>query len=76
MKKLSVGLALFAVAMAQTVAVAAAPAAALERAASPVSDSEKLAGGAGIWAVLVALAAGLATIIVIESNEDELPDSP
>ncbi len=74
MKKFTVGLALAAVALTQSLA-AAAPAAALERSASPVSESEEMAGS-GIWAVIAAVVIGVGAIILIEEEEDDLPDSP
>lgn len=75
MKKLIAGLALVAVALTNSLAVAAAPAATLDRAASPVSGSEELAG-AGIWAVLAVIAVGVGAILLIEEEEDDLPESP
>jgi len=76
MKKIIAGLALAALATTHTLAVAAEPVAALDRAASPVSESEEMAGGAGIWAVIAAVVIGVGAIILIEENEDDLPESP
>ena len=76
MKKFTAGLALVAVALTHSLAVAAQPVAALERAASPISESEELAGGAGIFAVLLAVVIGVGAIILIEEEEDDLPTSP
>ena len=75
MKKLTAGLAVMAVALTHSLAVAAQPVAALERAASPVGDSEGM-GGSGIFAVLAAIAIGIGVIVLIENEEDDLPDSP
>ncbi len=76
MKKMIVGLALAAVATTHTLAGAAQPVAALDRAGSPVSESEELAGGGGIWAVIAAVVIGVGAIILIEEEEEDLPDSP
>jgi cell division protein FtsX len=76
MKKMIAGMALTAVAMTHTLAVAAEPVAALERTGSPVSESEEMAGGAGIWAVIAAVVIGVGAIILIEEEEDDIPESP
>lgn len=75
MKKIITSLAIAAVALTHTVAGASQPAA-LDRAASPVSDSEGIGGGAGIWAVIAAVIIGIGAIILIEESEDDLPASP
>ena len=70
MKRLITSLVLSTVVLGHTMAAAAQPAA-LERTASPVSETEGMAGGSGIWAALAAVALGLGIIILIEENEDD-----
>jgi len=76
MKKLVASLAISALALSHTMASAAQTNAALDRTASPVSDSEGMAGGAGIWAVIAAVVVGIGAIVFIEDEEDDLPTSP
>jgi len=78
MKKLVASLAISALALSHTMASAAQSTAALDRAASPVSESEGMAGGAGagIWAVIAAVVVGIGAIVFIEEEEDDLPTSP
>ena len=75
MKKLVVGLALAALTMSPSMVVAAQPAAMLDRSASNVGDSEELAGG-GFFAVILAVAAGVGLIFLIDSEEEDNPASP
>ena len=75
MKKVIAGLALAAVALTHSLAVAAAPAATLDRAASPVAEGENMAGGAGICAVVLAVVVGIGAIILIEEEEDDLAET-
>jgi hypothetical protein len=35
-----------------------------------------MAGGAGIWAVIAAVVIGVGAIILIEEEEDDIPESP
>ena len=75
MKRLITSLVLSTVALGHTMAAAAQPAA-LERTASPVAETEGMAGGSGIWAALAAVAVGLGIIILIEENENDEDDFP
>lgn len=76
MKKAIAALALMGLVATQSSTVAAQSAALAERAGSPASESEDLAGGAGIWAVILAIAVGIGIIILVEDEEDDLPESP
>jgi hypothetical protein len=77
MRKLIAGVALSALALGHTAAMAQTDVA-LERAASPVAGSEELGGGSGMWAVILAVAVGIGIIVLVEQSEDddELPVSP
>ena len=75
MKKLIATIAISAMALGHTAATAQT-AGSLDRAASPTSESEDLAGAAGIWPVILAVAAGIGIILLVEENEDDADEEP
>ena len=77
MRKLIATVALSALALGHTAATAQTEAT-LARAASPVGEADELAGGGGIWAVVLAVAVGIGLIVLIEDEENnsDLPTSP
>ncbi len=76
MKKALAALTLIGLAATQSAHVAAQSAALAQRAGSPVGEREELGGGAGIIAVIAAIAIGVGIIILVEEEEDDLPESP
>lgn len=56
-------------------AAAAAPAVADARAASPVAESDSLAGGSWAWILAAIIAIGVIGVIAADSD-DEVPVSP
>jgi len=77
MKRVIATIALSALALGHTAAMAQTDVA-LQRASSPVAGSDDLAGGGGIWAVVLAVAVGIGIIVLVEDSEDDgdLPVSP
>ena len=75
MNKAIAALSLMGLATAHSASAAAQSVSFPERVASPVDESERLAGS-GIFAVLLAVAAGVGIILLVEEEEDDLPESP